>query len=270
MFNMNHIKGPFFCFFIILGCLSAIRAQDSLSFEPSRKLFFGINASAVKDFGQQANFFRGANEFGIYELLQIPSVKSELLTKTGKNYTLADYPIPMKYNLGIGIGLNVIYCLEDINIVINGSFSKLTTSGVFTLSADDPANPFGSALIKQEKISGTERRTWLKAGIQLKNEINERNDFFIEIAPMAFFQKAVKNEVNIEGSNYSILYNNPANLTIKSSYNGYGLNLGFGIQTMFLKNKFTQVGLNLSSSKLKMMNTSKLNFTGELYLSVFL
>lgn len=270
MFNFNRTKGPFFCFFIFIGSFTCLKAQDSLSFEPTRSFFLGITGSAVKDFGLQANFFRGANDFGIYELLQIPSIRSELLAKTGKNYTLTNYPIPMKYTMGIGIGLNALYCMEDVNILINGSFTKLNTTGVFTLEADDPANPFGNTLVKNEKITGIERRTWIKAGIQLKNEINERNNFFLEFSPIVFFQRALKNEVTIEGSTYSILVNNPANLNIQTSYIGYGLNIGLGIQTVFLKNKFTQVGLNFNGSKLKMMKTSKLNYLGELYLSVFL
>ncbi len=273
MFKMNMTKRRFFSFFIIVSTSVVCKSQDSTSrgFESNRQLFVGINGSFVKDFGTQANYFRGYNEvFGLEQLLAIPSVKSELYTKTGLNYTLDEYPPVLNYNAGIGIGLNLLYDFGDVNFILNGSFSKLVTAGYFTLSTDDPANPFGNKLIKTEKISGTERRTWIKPGIQLKNEINARNSFFIEIDPLFFFQKALKNEVNIEGTTYSILVNNPANVLVKTNFIGVGLNLGFGIQTMYLKNKMSQVGVNFNASKLNMVSPSKLNYMAEIYLSVFL
>lgn len=272
MLYMNSVKHQFFCFFIIICSVNRADAQgDSSSFERTRDLFVGIDASYVKDIGQQANYFRGYNEvFGLSQLLSIPQVKSELYTKTGRTFTLDSYPSPMRYNAGLGIGLNVLYCMADINLILNGSYSKLVTEGIFTLSAEDPANPSGDPIIKTEKISGTERRTWIKGGMQFRNEINERNDFFFELAPLFFFQKALKNEVNIEGSNYSILVNNPGYVFVQTSFVGYGLNLGVGIQTMFLKNKMTHVGVNFNASKLKMVETNKLNYILEFYLSVFL
>ncbi|HLP13164.1 MAG TPA: hypothetical protein VK177_14600 [Flavobacteriales bacterium] len=240
-------------------------------FEPTRSLFFGINANGLKDFGKQANFFRGYNEpFGLEELLNYPTVKSELYTKTNYNFTLAEYPSPMRYNFGVGAGLNLLYRLTDVNLILNGSFTKLTTAGIFTLAATNPSNPSGDDLIKTESISGIERRTWIKAGIQLRNAINNRNDFYIEFAPMAVFQRALKNEVNIEGSKYQILINYQGYIPQKTSYTGYGLNLGLGIQTLFVKNKLTQLGVNFSASKLNMVDVKGLNYAAEIYLSVFL
>jgi hypothetical protein len=272
MLYMKASKGTFLCFFLIMLSLCKLKGQDdTLSFDTDRKIFVGIDVSLVKDLGKQAYFFNGANPvFGLYELLNLPTIKSELLTKTGKNFTLASYPDLMRYNGSLGIGLNLMYCSDDINFILNGSYSKLVTAGFYTLSTEDPANPFGEPIIITESISGTERRTWLKTGVQFKNEVNQRNDFFVELAPIVFFQKALKNEVEIEGSRYSILINNPGNVAVQSSFVGYGLNLGLGMQTWFLKNKMTQVGVNFNASKLKMLVTNKLNYLCEFYLSVFL
>ncbi|HYG51196.1 MAG TPA: hypothetical protein VD905_09855 [Flavobacteriales bacterium] len=277
MFKNYLTKSTILSFFILFGSTTTLRAQDeetpapAADFEPTRSLFFGINANGLKDFGKQANFFRGYNEpFGLIELLAYPTVKSELYAKTNYNFTLAEYPSPMIYNFGIGAGLNVMYMLPDVNLILNGSFTKLTTAGIFTLSATNPSNPSGDDIIKTESISGIERRTWIKAGLQLRNEINARNDFFVELAPVLYVQRALKNEVNIEGSTYSLLVNYQGYLPQKTSYTGYGFNLGFGIQTMFLKNKLTQVGVNFTGSKLNMVEVKGLNYAAELYLSVFL
>jgi hypothetical protein len=277
MFKNYLTKTTILGFFIGFGSMPTAFAQDdeetpptAKDFEPTRTLFFGINANAVKDFGQQANFFRGHNAFGLEDLLAYPTVKSQLYTKTNYNFTLAEYPSPMHYNFGVGIGLNLLYMLPDVNFILSGSFNKLTTAGIFTISATNPSNPSGSDIIKTESISGIERRTWIKAGIQFKNEINDRNNFFIELSPITFFQKAVKNEVSIEGSIYQILTTYSGYVPQKTSYFGYGLNAGLGIQTMFIKNKLTQVGINLTAAKLTMVNLSKLNYAAELYLSVFL
>lgn len=270
MLNRVFSKTVFLSFLTLITTFYA-QSQDSLDkYQSNRNLFFGITGGAMKDFGQQGNYFRGLNDFGIVQLLAIPQVASELYNKTGKNYSLAENASLMKYNVGIGVGLNVLYKLTDVNLVASGSFTKLNTSGVFTLEAENPNNPSGEKLILTETITGTERRTWIKAGIQFRNNVNVRNDLYIELAPQAIFQKAVSNTVNIEGNTYSILVNNPGNAQINTSFFGYGLNAGIGIQTLFSKSKQTQFGVNFSASKLKMVTTSKLNYAAELYLSVYL
>lgn len=269
-------KALFLIFFILFMAATKTMAQDEEntdegSFEHNRSFYFGIHAGVVKDFGKQANYFRGLNPvFNIDILLSIPQVQSELYNRTGMNYTYKEAPGVMQYNVAIGPGVDLLYDAGDINYILSATTSKLTTSGVFTLGAINPANPYGEDLIKTETIEGVERRTWVKAGMQFKNAINERSDFYFELAPMLFFQKAVKNTVSIEGLNYSILVQNPGNVPVRTSYMGYGLNLGLGVLTRFKGNRMLQFGVNGSFSKLKMVNISKLNLMAGVDLSVFL
>jgi len=265
------LSNLFLSFFILFS--TAVGAQDdSLStFEHNRRLYFGIHGAVGKDFGKQANFFRGVNEtFGLQDLLAIPQVQSELQSRTNYQFTLASFPDPMHYNVVIGPGVDVLYDAGDVNFILSATSSKLTTTGVFTLSAINPSNPSGEKIIKTESIDGVERRTWVKAGAQFKNAINERSDFYIELAPTLFFQKAVKNTVSIEGVNYSILVQNPANIAVRTSYMGYGLGGGLGVLTRFKANKLLLFGINASASKLKMVNAKGLNLLVEVNLSVFL
>lgn len=267
------IQKLFLSFFILSLSSFALQAQeeeDSTAFETGRKLFFGIHAGVVKDFGKQANFFRGNGEFGIAELLAIPQIRSELYTRTGKNFYLNQYPDPMRYNVTISPGIDILYDAGDVNFILSASSAKLSTTGIFTLAATDPSNPYGDLIIKTESISGVERRTWLKLGAQFKSEINERNDFYIELAPELFFQKAVRNTITIEGSNYSILVQNPGNVAVRTSYTGYGLSGGLGGIARFQGNKMAQFGVNLSVSKLKMISSSGLNLMLEACLSLYL
>lgn len=263
----------FLSFFILFLAVTETRAQDDSlsSFEHNRRLYFGIHGSVGKDFGKQANFFRGVNEtFGLKELLAIPQVQSELQSRTNYQFTLASYPDPMRYNIVIGPGVDILYDLGDVNLLLSATSCKLTTTGIFTLSAINPSNPSGEKIIKTETIEGVERRTWMKAGAQFKNAINERSDFYVELAPTLFFQKAVKNTVNIEGMNYSILVQNPANITLRTSYMGYGLGAGLGLLTKFKANKLLMFGINVSASKLKMVNAKGLSLMADINLSVFL
>lgn len=272
MYKCNSLKNLVALLGIMGAATGLLKAQDGDTslIEHTRNFYVGIHAHAVKDFGKQANFFRGYGTFGIDDLLAIPQVQSELYTRTGKNFSLAEYPSPMRYNTGVGAGIDLLYNTGDVNLVLNGSFCKLTTSGVFTLSATDPANPAGDDIIRTQSIEGVERRTWIKAGIQIKNAINYRSDFYIELAPVFFVQRAVSNMVNIEGSTYSILVQNPGFIPVRTGYNGYGLSGGLGAQALFKSNKMVQLGVNASLSKLNMVKVKGLNLMGELYLSVFL
>lgn len=260
-------------FIICLQGVFAVNAQDSTSFNftNNSKWHFGVGPVLVKDFGQQANYFRGINSsFGIEQLLALPSVKSELLNRTGYNYSLAEIPAPMRYELGFGAAVNVMYEAESVNWILSGSFIQLKTSGYFTLSAVNPSNPFGDDLIRTEVVSGLERRTWIKAGLQTRSPINEKLDFIFEFAPAYYFQKAVKNNVIIENQTYSILVQNPGNIIVRTNFNGIGINLGPGIQTRFANNRFAQFGANLLVDKLKMVDTNKLNYSLNIYLSIFI
>lgn len=269
-------KVLFLSFFVLfMSPLTALAQDDETagggSYEHTRSFYFGIHGVAVKDMGKQANFFRGLNPvFNIDMLLAIPQVQSELYNRTGMNYTYREAPGLMQYQVTIGPGVDLLYDAGDINYILSATTAKLTTSNVFTLGAINPANPYGDDLIRTQSIDGVERRTWVKLGAQFKNEINERSDFYVELAPVLFFQKAVSNTVNIEGQTYSILVQNPGNVPVRTSYMGYGLNLGVGVLTRFKGNRLLQVGLNGSLSKLNMVITNKLNPLVEGGLSVFL
>lgn len=270
MFMRFLTKNGIFFLVLLLVQTGLFAQEDSLDYGNERRLYFGIEAGGYKDFGKQANFFRGYSDFSIEDLLSIPQVYNELFSKYNYNYSMDEYPALMKYNFGISTGLKVLYKGDDINYTLSGHFSKLQTSGSFTLAAENPSNPSGDDIIKVQEITGVERRTWIKLGAQFKNEINSRNDFFFELGTLAIFQKAISNYAIIEGNRYSLLTNNLANLNIQTSYFGYGLNLGLGIQTIFLKNRLTQLGLNFQAAKLNMVKVKGLNYSGDLYLSVFL
>ncbi len=267
----NKIKfflGLFFGFNLFAPAQETVEAKTNT--DDYRKWHFGIGPVGVKDFGKQANYFRGYNSFGIAELLSLTTVRNELYTKTGMNYSLNEYPGLMRYNFGIGSAVTALYHTDGINFIMSGGIAKLSTSGVFTLAATNPSNPSGDDLIKLETINGIERRTWMKAGVQFVNSLSASEEFFFEIAPSFYFQKAMKNYVVIEGSTYQLLINNPANIGVKTSYTGYGISSGLGVQKKFAGDKLVQLSANCHISRLNMLKVKGLNIMLDINLSIFL
>ena len=208
-----------------------------------KKLYVSLEAGVYKPWGVQGYYYSGNNEYGLDDLLNNPYVKNDIYNRTGYNAQLYEMPGPMKFNFGLFAGLDLMYFVnENMALVARSNFSKLVTRGAFSLYAEDPNNQFGDGIILQEGIQGTERRSNIDLGLRFEDLYLAGINPYLEFGANVLNQKAIKNEVDIEGLKYNLLTYDPIYAQPQQALTTYGIFFGFGVTSSLNKRYKADVG----------------------------
>jgi hypothetical protein len=273
---MRQIK--FIFLLLLLGSSHSVLAQDDSETDmppedlPVRKSFYiSLEAGVYKPWGVQGYYYSGNNDYSLLDLLSNQNVKNDIYNKTGKNTTLYEAPGEMRFNFGIYAGINLMYFVnENMSFAGRSSFSKLVTKGAFSLSATDPNNQFGEPVILIEGITGTERRSNIDLGIRFEDLYLAGFNPYFETGVNVLNQKAVKNEVLIEGLRYNLLAYDPLFSQPQRALTTYGAFLGFGVTTSLNKRYKADIGCLNYIQHLKTPGNPKVSFSTLLHFRIWI
>ncbi len=187
-------------------------AEEGSSFE------WGITAGVHFPGDSSASFYNGnAPGDRIRERLGWKVVRQEIKERLKNDFQFLGYTPAgeMSYNSSYGVGLNARYIpSEDAGVSIQGEllYSRLKTENVFYLAVDDPGQAVDER--RSYSINGREDRVYFSLNLHKEGDGEHFRPFF-RVGGTIGYAEASRNEIRIEGLEYSVLpssdprYGNP-------------------------------------------------------------
>ncbi|MBL7943965.1 MAG: hypothetical protein JNM00_14445 [Flavobacteriales bacterium] len=154
------------------------------------------------------------------------------------------YPMLMRYNPGVAVGINIVYRFDRYNaIVFNSNFSALKAADQFTLifyGGSLPQNQQNDVRLFQ--IIGEEDRVNMNLGYRMGVESGPLANWYLQLGPAALFTTMRSNEIRVADRNYQLFLgatnpNQPVQYRPRTDV-GLGGYASVGIE-FFLKDKYT-------------------------------
>lgn len=249
---MNKWKKYFVVGLMQISQVGFVMAQEDENSGGS-SFYFGINAGSIMANKYTAPYYSGYSDFSIKDLIGIQTIYNQIYNKIQKDFVLSEYPSNERYRWGLDLGLHLGYYLDESTALFsNINVQRIKTQEVFTISATDPANPFGDPIIFPESVIGEERRMQIDLGVHIDYGDRYKAGGYLELFGSFNAVKAQKNDVIIEGLRYSLLRQS----TIYNRYDvggiGWGAGIGTGVRMKF-NDKFSfDVGANASFQRINL------------------
>lgn len=154
------------------------------------------------------------------------------------------YPMMMRYNPGLAVGVNIVYRFNRYNgIVFNSNFSALKAVDQFSLiflGGPLPENQQNDVRLFQ--IIGREDRVSMNLGYRMGIESGEFANWYLQLGPAALFTTMRSNEIFLADRSYQLFLGaaNPNQILQMQTRTDVGLGgyaaLGY---EFFLKDKYT-------------------------------
>ncbi|MFN3342072.1 MAG: hypothetical protein ACK40M_05200 [Flavobacteriales bacterium] len=231
------------------------------------KFYFGINAGGYLANKHTANYYAGYNDFTIPELIAIPQIYSQIYTVLQSNFRMGEFPANPRYRTGINLGLNLGYYLdESMALYSNIDIVRLKFQEVFTLEADNPANPSGDPIVYPQSIIGEENRMIIDLGLHFDFGDPGKPGGYFEIFGSFNATRARKNEVIIENNlRYSLLSQPNVYNRVNLGGVGYGLGIGTGVRVKFNRQYTFDLGATAAFHKIALWDDRRLKLNPLIY-----
>ncbi len=143
---------------------------------------------------------------------------------------------------------------------------RLKFQEVFTLEADNPANPSGDPIVYPQSIIGEENRMIIDLGLHFDFGDPGKPGGYFEIFGSFNATRARKNEVIIENNlKYSLLSQPNVYNRVNLGGVGYGLGIGTGVRVKFNRQYTFDLGATAAFQKIALWDDRRLKLNPLIY-----
>jgi hypothetical protein len=245
---------------LLIGICNSSFSQDDEDlpvFEKRKSFYFHFKAGAGNGGHKQAEYYNGMHTaFTFVNLYSVPIIYNDINASTGYTTYLGEFPPLMRYQWSIQISGSLMYYFNPtLALYFRFNGSRNASSGLFTLYADNPANPFGEPLIFNQEMRGLELRTWYIPGIRVESEPLEKGEInpFFELGIVAGGIKPIRNEAIVEGKKYNLFTYNTNLATDTKLKPGFGLNANLGLISWIKPHMAVELSAELIWVKLRIL-----------------
>jgi hypothetical protein len=238
------LKSKFFHSVALLFVVQILFAQaDEANEREGKKLHLGLNAGGFMAHRHPAFYYAGYNEYGVRELLQNQFVYNQLFNRIQTPFKLSELPLTMRYRPAMCLGIYIeLHDPGGSSFILSSNFSRLKTSGVFVLEADDPVNPSGQKDYINGTLIGEENRLNINCGLHFDRGTDETYLPYFEIGLNFTAISVVKYDAQIFDLKYPLGYNSFMMPQTKRNAIGYGVFASSGLRLNYVKNIVVDAG----------------------------
>lgn len=250
---------------------TGLAAQDEEELSGSETgFYFGVNAGGYLANKHTAGYYGGYGDFAIQDLIAIPQIYSQIYNQLQKDFYMGEYPSNVRYRTGLDVGLHLGYYLDESTAVFsNVDLVRLRVQEVFTLEAENPANPSGDPLIFPQVVSGEENRMIIDLGLHIDYGDRNKASGYLEFFGSFNSVKAKKNEVIIEDAlRYSLLMQPNVYNRTELGRVGWGFGVGTGCRLKFNTSFSFDIGVNASFQRIGLFVDERLKLNPLIYVRI--